>query len=108
MAVRDGKLDVVRQLLAAGADVNELGDGRKMVGWAPLHESVCKKGREQIMELLLEKGAKVDILGLVCTDATLRARALPGAGKGLTPLQLAKRLRNRRAVAMLEAYGARE
>ncbi|KAI5842167.1 ankyrin repeat-containing domain protein [Morchella snyderi] len=104
-AARDGKLSVVRQLLAAGADMDEVGSGRGKVGWSPLHECVCRKGRGQILDLLLENGAKVDTLGGVCTDGN--QRAFPGGGRGLTPLQLARKTSNWAAVAKLVAYGAR-
>jgi hypothetical protein len=51
----EGSTAVVVRLLAAGADVHEVGSN----GWAPLHVAACR-GRVEKCRLLLDAGAEVD------------------------------------------------
>ena len=50
-AVEDGNIEVVKQHLAAGTNVNS----KDKDGWTPLHEA-ASEGRNKIIELLVEIG----------------------------------------------------
>jgi ankyrin repeat protein len=54
-AARGGKIEAVKQHLAAGADVNAKG----MTGWTALHQAAMF-GHKKIVELLIAKGADVN------------------------------------------------
>jgi len=54
-AVEDGNIEVVKQHLAAGTDVNS----KDKDGWTPLHEA-ASEGHNKIIELLVAKGAVVN------------------------------------------------
>jgi len=55
MSARLGKIEAVKQHLAAGTDV----DAKGMTGWTPLHMAAMS-GRKEIAELLIAKGADVN------------------------------------------------
>ena len=55
-AVEDGNIEVVKQHLAAGTDVNS----KDKDGWTPLHEA-ASEGHNKIVELLIAKGADVNV-----------------------------------------------
>ena len=50
-AIEDGNIEVVKQHLAAGTDVNS----KDKDGWTPLHEA-ASEGHKQIVKLLVTKG----------------------------------------------------
>ena len=54
-AVRGGNIEVVKQAIADGADVN----AKTEDGWTPLHFATSV-GYEEITELLIAKGADVN------------------------------------------------
>ena len=54
-AVKEGKIDVVKQRLEAGTDVN----AKDEKGWAPLH-FMAVAGNKEIAELLIANGAEVN------------------------------------------------
>lgn len=78
-AAQSGKLDIVRFLVEAGADVNELLDAKTLprvdnalyASWTPLHFA-ASHAREEAMQLLESYGARTDVLDV----------------EGRTPLQL--------------------
>lgn len=79
-------------LLEAWANVNELGDGEGM-GWSPLHECMLHPHSTGFMVTqLLHWGANRRLLG----------------GNGLTPLQMAKMVRNYNGVRMMRSYNDEE
>ena len=55
-AVRDGDIERVRELLAAGADVNTPDDS----GYTPLHTAVRSSKHEAMVPLLIEAGADLN------------------------------------------------
>ena len=57
-AVEDGNIEIVKQHLAAGTDVNS----KDKDGWTPLHEA-ASEGHNKIIELLVAKGADVNAKG---------------------------------------------
>ena len=54
-AIEDGNIEVVKQHLAAGTDVNS----KDKDGWTLLHEA-ASEGHKQIVKLLVTKGADVN------------------------------------------------
>ena len=54
-ATEDGNIEVVKQHLAAGTDVNS----KDKDGWTPLHEA-ASEGHKQIVKILVTKGADVN------------------------------------------------
>ena len=61
-AVEERNLNVVRQMIDAGADVNAQADVPGHVGIAPLHLA-ANTGDDRIIELLLARGANVNLEG---------------------------------------------
>ena len=61
-AATDGNIEVVKQHLAAGKDVNAKGDGWE---FTPLHEAAVG-GSKEVVELLIAKGADVDAKDTRC------------------------------------------
>lgn len=84
-AVRSGRVDAIREALAAGADVNAASPD----GTTPLIEASGSR-RAEIVELLLESGAEVDAVNRY----------------GMTALHLAARGADARAVKALLSAGA--
>jgi len=93
LATQEGHLAAVKFLIESGANVNAV-DAH--FGRTPLHKICDHAGldgeRKEIAELLLDKGAKVDV-----KDST-----------GKTPLALALESRNDDAVKLLRERGAKE
>ena len=56
-AAMDGDVAGIRRLLAEGADVDGVSEGRS--GWTPLHDA-CFEGRIESVKALLEGGADVN------------------------------------------------
>ncbi|SVA30656.1 uncharacterized protein METZ01_LOCUS83510 [marine metagenome] len=54
-ATEDGNIEVVKQHLAAGTDVNS----KDKDGWTPLHEA-ASEGHKSIVELLVTNGADLN------------------------------------------------
>ena len=54
-ATEDGNIEVVKQHLAAGTDVNS----KDKDGWTPLHEA-ASEGHKSIVELLVANGADLN------------------------------------------------
>ena len=54
-AAEDGDIEVVKQHLVAGTDINS----KDNEGWTPLHEA-ASEGHEKIVELLIAKGADLN------------------------------------------------
>ena len=84
-AARDGNIEVVKQHLAAGTDVNAKDEN----SWTPLH-SAAFKGHKEIAELLIAKSASVNAKN----------------GFGLTPLHSAAASGRKEIVELLIAKGA--
>jgi ankyrin repeat protein len=84
-AVKEGKIDVVKQRLEAGTDVNEK-------GWAPLHLA----DKKEIAELLIAKGAdlnaKIESAGIL---------------KGYTPLDVADEFNLPELASILRKHGGK-
>ncbi|CAE7475474.1 fem1a, partial [Symbiodinium sp. CCMP2456] len=112
-AAAEGKLELVAQLLAAGADK----DGQVRGGWAPLH-AACRFGQTEVVTLLLDAGVQKDVPGpfgdtpLCCAvngehadivELLLRARADPDRK---SPILKADGLVNTRILNLLLEYGA--
>ena len=72
-AAAKGNIDAVKHHLAAGVDVNAKG----YRGFTPLHYA-ARNGRKEIVELLITKGADVNV------------KIVSGPSIGNTPLDLAK------------------
>ena len=72
VAAEDGDIEVIRALIAAGADVRAQGEGGTVLHWA------ATNGRTSIVELLLEHGALVDAVdedGNTALHDAMRGRA---------------------------------
>lgn len=96
VVVRVGNVEVLRELLEAGAAVDEVGDG-KWEGWPPLHECVLHQGREDMMDILIQQGANIDVLSAVGWYLRIYTGQM-----GITPLHLAMKEVNSAAVAKLK------
>lgn len=119
-----GHKEVIEALLAAGADIEAIGNFNK----PPLHVaagSVFASDGKGVVELLLKKGAKLDATGFAGNTALHEAafhgrievvKYLLGKGiaigvknnNGQTPLALAKFSNKKDVVAFLETKGAKE
>ncbi|MBN8950221.1 MULTISPECIES: ankyrin repeat domain-containing protein [unclassified Rhizobium] len=86
IAIRDKKIDVVKKMLACGAEVNL----KTTEGWAPLH-TAAYYGPASMIDLLVSKGADVN------------AR---GDFDGWTPLHMASQQRDPAVVKALLKDGA--
>jgi hypothetical protein len=82
LAALKGQLDMVRRLIARGADVNK-------TGWAPLHYAATN-GHLEIMQLLLDENAYIDA----------------ESPNGTTPLMMAAQYGSAPAVKLLLDAGA--
>jgi cytohesin len=87
IAARMGNLEVTKQHLAAGSDVNAKNDALE---WTPLHFAALE-GRKEIVELLIAKGADVNAKGKV----------------GLTPLHWAITYNHPEVAARLRTHGGK-
>jgi ankyrin repeat protein len=114
-AAQEGRLEIVRQLLDAGADVNAAGDhhGLGVLGWAAVLAA-----RYEVAELLLARGAtptlfsavamgREDIVsGFLDSDPTATDRRLGYHEHHQTPLHLAVARNRARIVGLLIEHGA--
>ena len=93
-AAYDGNIEVVKQHLAAGTDVNvKEDDGWR---WTPLHLA-ARNGHKEIIELLIAAGAEVNAK----TGADVNAKT------GTTPLQLAALNGHNETVVLLRKHGGK-
>ena len=86
-AAAEGNIEVVKQHLAAGTDVNTKGG----YGWTPLHEAAIE-GHKEIAELLIAKGA----------DVNVKAKNI-----GVTPLDAAIEVNQTEIAALLRKHGGK-
>ena len=86
-AVQDGNIEAVKQHLAAGTDVNGTGEE---LGWTPLHLAAYK-GQNEIVELLIAKGANVNAKNDI----------------GETPLDFAIQLKSTEIADLLRKHGGK-
>ena len=114
-AAQEGNIEAVKQHLAAGADVNAKDEN----GWTPLN-SAAVKGRNQIVKLLIEKGADLNagtpliyaatdghmevIELLIANGADVNAKANDQLGG--TALHMTANLGHKKVVELLVAAGA--
>ena len=82
-----GNINVVKQYLAAGANVNAKGEN----GWTPLHMAALS-GHKEIAELLIAKAAN---------------KNAKGGGVGWTPLKIAIVMKNKETADLLRKHGAK-
>jgi ankyrin repeat protein len=85
-AIARDDIEVVKQHLAAGTDVN----AKNKVGGTPLHFAALE-GRKEIVELLITKGAQVNVK----------------SEDGLTPLDRAIKYQRTETVATLRKHGGK-
>jgi len=77
-AAEDGNIEAVKQYLTAGADLNLKKD---LFGSTPLH-SAALKGRKEVAELLIAKGADVnakDEFGFTALDRAVQLKRIETA-----------------------------
>ena len=120
-AIEDGDMELLRQLVEAGADVNTVTSG--ISGYTLLHEA-ADAGNVEAIELLVANGADTErtstvgatplllAIGAGHEDAALallEGGADPGRpdGNGTTPLSYARALGQSRVAAALQSLGAR-
>jgi ankyrin repeat protein len=87
IAVREGKLEMVRLLVSHGADVNAHYNEFNLT---PLHRASAD-GQREMVKLLLSKGAKLNVKNR----------------DGYTPLKIAKLYRRKDIYELLHKHGAR-
>ena len=90
-AAREGNIEVVKQHLAAGTDVDEKGS---TLGGTALHQA-ASKGRKEIAELLIAKGADVN------------AKCASGKKQGLTPLDAANETNHPEIADLIRKHGGK-
>jgi hypothetical protein len=83
-AARQGKIEAVKQHLAAGTDVNSKDEKS---GYTPLH-SAAREGHKEVIKLLIAKGADVNVKD----------------GGGTTPLDMAD---NKETADLLRKHGGK-
>lgn len=91
IGARKGDLNLVKQLLDGGVDVNVVSFGPKSPGATPLHLAAAG-GHLEVMDELLERGADID--------------ARTKGGCGWTPLHNAAKEKNKKAIEFLIENGA--
>ena len=89
-AAHKGNIEVVKQHLAAGTDVN----AKDKDGWTPLHPA-SYEGHVEIVELLIGKGADVN------------AKVEFGSFQGKTPLDAANNRSRTGIVNLLRKHGGK-
>jgi len=94
-AIRNGKIEMVKEAIANGANVNTF----NINIITPLHYAVSKSHNE-IVELLISKGADVNFMA----DISRNRRSTHS--RGLSPLIVAIRVHNVEGVRMLLVNGA--
>ncbi len=117
-AARDGDIEVVKQHLAAGTDVNTKDDHE----YTPLHWAAME-GRREVAELLISQGANVNAKNkvgstplhiaaymkfdlaelLIAKGADVNARN----NKDSTPLDWAIRIKNTETIDLLRKHGGK-
>ena len=85
-AAERGNIEVVKQAIADGADVNAKDD----IGWTPLHPATAA-GHKEIVELLIAKGADVNAMD----------------DDGITPLDFAIVDKQSETADLLRKHGAK-
>ncbi len=91
-AAREGNIEAVKQHLASGADVNgESEYGITPMKGTPLHQAVSQE-RHEIIELLIAKGANVNVRDIAFT---------------LTPLDWAVKLNKTETIKLLQKHGGK-
>jgi ankyrin len=91
-AAREGNIEAVKQHLASGADVNGEGEhGMTSMKGTPLHQAVSQE-RHEIIELLIAKGANVNVRDMAFT---------------LTPLDWAVKLNKTETIKLLQKHGGK-
>ena len=91
-AAREGNIEAVKQHLASGADVNGEGEhGMTSMKGTPLHQAVSQE-RHEIIELLIAKGANVNVRDMLFT---------------LTPLDWAVKLNKTETIKLLQKHGGK-
>ena len=90
-AAKTGNIEVIKQHLAAGTDVNAKSDAD---GGTPLHWA-ANEGHNEIVELLIAEGADVN------------AKSESGISKGQTPLDGAIQFKNTKTADLLRKHGGK-
>ena len=89
-AAFEGNIEVVKQYLTAGTDVN----AKEEDGSTPLHQA-ASEGHKEIAELLIKEGADVN------------PRILFGGQQGMTPLDWAIRRKRTEIADLLRKHGGK-
>ncbi|MDP6892589.1 MAG: ankyrin repeat domain-containing protein, partial [Verrucomicrobiota bacterium] len=89
-AANAGNIEIIKEQLAAGVDVNTKGIG----GMTPLHRA-AREGREAIAEILITKGADINV------------KSTSGSFKGETPLDEAIKRKRIALVSLLQKNGGK-
>jgi beta-lactamase regulating signal transducer with metallopeptidase domain len=122
IAAKAGDLELVKGLIARGADPNVAspGDGNPLI-------AASGAGHVEVVEYLLDRGARIDeivpedenaliaacrsakvdvVRVLIARGANVNARALANGDEWRTPLKMARRAKSRELIEMLVAAGA--